>query len=649
MALPKATPGEYPFYILGDLLEHPKYSKLPFVSGEPHFRFYAGTPLTTKNGIRIGSFCVMDTRPRADLSREERNFLGNMADQTMAYLEINRDALEGRRSRLMSSALHRFVQGKSTIVSTPPPSARLSITRPPFEAFEERSGSQEVLVTSPIGRDTSSNIGTTTSGEATDTYAKTSHLPDEVDESRSHPWTMARAANLLREALEIDDSGGVLFLEATNRHVLSPARVYEAAMTETDTSGAEESSVTRSGLPSVGRESKPNPISKSVTFSVGTAITSRGRTCPVQASSTAAVHIAPAEHSINKARFGHVDADFLADLLQRYPRGKLWVFDADGSLMSSDDDRVSAARKSIDLQAGNQPRKGRRRKQEAEYFQKLFPGSRQLLFAPLWDAGLGRWFSGCFCWSGSDHRTYSTSELAFTSSYVKSVMAECNRLNTLMSDKQKGDFISSVSHELRSPLHGILASAEFLGDGDNNLTIQQRNLVETIEACGRTLLDTINHVLDFSKINTFEQSWKKDRRSSTFEPITVPTPTRQLPNAAPPLLRLYAHTDIAAIAEEVVEGLCMGRLFGKHTDLTDVSVPDLRRESLSGDKKPSNKSKPANDELVDVLLDIEKGDWQFVTQPGALRRVIMNLVSDPARDFVIPYSIYGIESPKNTS
>lgn len=82
-------------------------------------------------------------------------------------------------------------------------------------------------------------------------------------------------------------------------------------------------------------------------------------------------------------------------------------------------------------------------------------------------------------------------------------MSEVSRLNTLSADNAKGDFISNVSHELRSPLHGILASVEFLAD--TALDGFQRNLVDTVDICGRTLLDTIEHVLDFSKIKKFGQ------------------------------------------------------------------------------------------------------------------------------------------------
>lgn len=52
-------------------------------------------------------------------------------------------------------------------------------------------------------------------------------------------------------------------------------------------------------------------------------------------------------------------------------------------------------------------------------------------------------------------------------------------------------------------LIGILASAEFLRD--SNLDSSQTEFMTTIQTCSATLLDTINHVLDYSKINSFEK------------------------------------------------------------------------------------------------------------------------------------------------
>jgi signal transduction histidine kinase len=60
-------------------------------------------------------------------------------------------------------------------------------------------------------------------------------------------------------------------------------------------------------------------------------------------------------------------------------------------------------------------------------------------------------------------------------------------------------FVVSISHELRTPLHGILAAAELLSDTQLNHT--QSSFLQTVQACGTSLVETVNHVLDFTKLS----------------------------------------------------------------------------------------------------------------------------------------------------
>lgn len=136
-------------------------------------------------------------------------------------------------------------------------------------------------------------------------------------------------------------------------------------------------------------------------------------------------------------------------------------------------------------------------------------------------------------------------------------MAEVGRLDTVVANEQKGDFIRSISHELRSPLHGILASAEFLGE--TKCDGFQKSLVDTVDSCGRALLDTINHVLDFSKINSFEkdlQNIRKPRRGSSGSRFRAASSRSE----GFALLNIYAETNVAAVCEEVVEGVFAGQV-----------------------------------------------------------------------------------------
>lgn len=78
--------------------------------------------------------------------------------------------------------------------------------------------------------------------------------------------------------------------------------------------------------------------------------------------------------------------------------------------------------------------------------------------------------------------------MLYLSAFGHSIAAELVRLETLSADQAKGNFISSVSHELRSPLHGVLAGVELLQDSE--LTGYQKEMAHMIAMAGRTLLDT---------------------------------------------------------------------------------------------------------------------------------------------------------------
>lgn len=54
------------------------FSENPFVTGNPHLRFYAGHPLLAPGGEPVGTFCIMDTQPRA-LEPRQRMLLRELA------------------------------------------------------------------------------------------------------------------------------------------------------------------------------------------------------------------------------------------------------------------------------------------------------------------------------------------------------------------------------------------------------------------------------------------------------------------------------------------------------------------------------------------------------------------------------------------
>ncbi|WP_247827494.1 GAF domain-containing protein [Arthrobacter antioxidans] len=51
--------------VITDAWADPEYRDHPLVVGGPRIRFYAGYPITTADGWRIGTLCIIDDRPRS--------------------------------------------------------------------------------------------------------------------------------------------------------------------------------------------------------------------------------------------------------------------------------------------------------------------------------------------------------------------------------------------------------------------------------------------------------------------------------------------------------------------------------------------------------------------------------------------------------
>lgn len=79
-------------FVVKDASRDPRFSDNPLVRGEPHIRFYAGRPLKSIDGSKLGTLCVIDHKPR-ELRSGELQFLEDLAK--LVERELNTEELAG--------------------------------------------------------------------------------------------------------------------------------------------------------------------------------------------------------------------------------------------------------------------------------------------------------------------------------------------------------------------------------------------------------------------------------------------------------------------------------------------------------------------------------------------------------------------------
>ncbi len=95
--------------VVPDARMDPRFKNNPYVIGEPFVRFYAGAPLITADGHKIGSICVIDSESRPLLTEHEKGILKSLATLAM-------DQLERRRVAILKQAFLRMAAATSDAI-----------------------------------------------------------------------------------------------------------------------------------------------------------------------------------------------------------------------------------------------------------------------------------------------------------------------------------------------------------------------------------------------------------------------------------------------------------------------------------------------------------------------------------------------------
>lgn len=99
------TPNEV--FEISDLSKDDRFKNFPIVTSEEKIRFYAGAPIVDKNGVALGTLCVLDDKPRT-LTEKQKTRLQSLANMVMGLIE----------SRLIHKHLNQYIEMQTKELKT---------------------------------------------------------------------------------------------------------------------------------------------------------------------------------------------------------------------------------------------------------------------------------------------------------------------------------------------------------------------------------------------------------------------------------------------------------------------------------------------------------------------------------------------------
>jgi signal transduction histidine kinase/CheY-like chemotaxis protein/GAF domain-containing protein len=581
--------------IVNDCRLDDRFKERSYVVQEPGVRFYAGVPITSRGGYHIGAYAVSDERPRDGLSMDELRFMTGMSQAVMDHLEWARDRVDRFKGERIVRGMAAFIEGCNSLSSHRP-------------GEKPRNESQSDQRDSPAASPEPTPTGRPSLPRRSTHSNHRRKTPDTKQDKMSRMFD--RAAHILRESTLAD--GAVVFGAAPG--VLGkPASMRVVNTTSGTPAGlSPDRGMDHSHASDSGGHSTATGSDSDATPSM--------RPCKILALSLADEKAQEAIEQKSALSYGTLEK-----YRKLFPRGKTFYFTDHGELelityyfcgTCTDGGMAgSGCSSGDDSMSEKEDRLGQRRARlDHKELLKKIPGAKSVTFLPLYDYAEERLVAGCFLWTSMNGRMMNLDEdMSHLHAFGNSIISEAARIDAQKNEAAKTTFIASMSHELRSPLHGILGATEFLKD--TAADSYQAGLITSIITCGKTLLDTLNHVLDYSKINKLGRA--QMRRNAKHNKLVNLHSDSSLES-----ISMMAEVDLDVLVEEVVEAVAAGHAFKKN----DVISSSAGASGVS--TRSHTPAKEAN-EGVFVLLNISpRHSWRVKTQPGALRRIIMNLLGN---------------------
>lgn len=283
-------------------------------------------------------------------------------------------------------------------------------------------------------------------------------------------------------------------------------------------------------------------------------------------------------------------------LTARYPQGHVFAIDDYGVLnYESDHDLDPDQHLNGSTVADN----------DWKEFFECVPKARYAIFMPLWHYQRESCFASCLAWVSDISKTLDNNDVNSLAAFGNSLMIEILRLEASANTQSKSDFVSSISHELRSPLHGISATVELVQE--NTRDSRLLSMMDMIESCSSTLLDTFDNLLEFARINSRTSdvvSVEADRR----KPFTGNTFVKK------------TLVDLSLLVEEVLEVVSLG-----HSSALQLQF-GLHKERQHA---PLDETQTIPPRPLLVTTNIEKNfDWVMLIETATWKRILASIFSN---------------------
>lgn len=623
--------------VVNDASVDERFKDRSYVTAAGGISFYAGVPIVTKQGHAIGVYAVSDSKPRPQgVTMDEIQFMQNVAEIIAEHLNRVADAVGRVSERDFMKGITYFLEDLSEFkYKLSNSESHSGVPRAQTETDVTACDPQDAP---PRGRQTQSNSPTlsksgskspvedkhpidqklTADIDVQPRFSRVSELrgkegPEPSENNMRRIFT--QASQLLCEQAQatgcmfVDAASGV-FSGPTDQGSTPPSSTgtnvdldLEFDITEGHHFDSNSGSVD-DGTPNVPNLSADDSLS--------------------HMAQVLSLTLADDDGTVSDQ--GMVQRRNLKKCIQRYPFGKCFYLNkgrvvADHNLQLDEEPSGTGTDEVMSryLQYG--------KKLPPEVLARL-PNAKWLIFLPLFNYAHSQWFAAGFIWGNNFKMGDPDEALPYFKTFGSCMMSEVASMEVLSTNIAKSTFIASVSHDLRSPLHGMLGSLEFLED--TVTSAYQTSLVSAMETCGKTLLDTIDHLLDYAKINNLNRASlaPSSGRKKSGPPSFTGLAGRERYGSS--------YFDFSLLLEEVVEAVFAGQTFRK---INLRSYDPVEKISAGMDAMSLDNTTPAEEQIqagsakfsgkVFLALNIEKSTfWCVEGQAGALRRVIMNVVGN---------------------